>query len=42
MVGSQDRKSEEINWISVNNDKGIAHAKAKTLVWAVLPREASF
>ena len=34
MVGSQDCKGEEINWLSVNNDKA--------LVWAVLPREASF
>ena len=42
MVGSQDCKGEEINWLSVNNDKGTAHAKAKALVWAVLPREASF
>lgn len=42
MVGSQDCKGEEINWPSVNNDKGTAHAKAKALVWAVLPREASF
>lgn len=40
--GSQDCKGEEINWLSVNNDKGTAHAKAKALVWAVLPREASF
>ncbi len=38
MVGSQDCKGEEINWLSVNNDKGTAHAKAKALVWAVLPR----
>ena len=42
MVGSQDCKGEEINWLSVNNDKGTAHAKAKALVWAVLPRDASF
>lgn len=42
MVGSQDCKGEEINLLSVNNDKGTAHAKAKTLAWAVLPREASF
>ena len=39
MVGSQDCKGEEINWLSVNNDKGTAHAKAKALVWAVLPSE---
>ena len=42
MVGSQDCKGEEINWLSVNNDKGTAYANAKTWVWAVLPREASF
>lgn len=30
MVGSQDCKGEEINWLSVNNDKGTAYAKAKT------------
>ena len=36
MVGSQDCKGEEINWLSVNNDKGTAHAKAKALVWAAL------
>lgn len=29
MVGSQDCKGEEINWLSVNNDKGTAHAKAE-------------
>ena len=42
MVGSQDCKGEEINWLSVNNDKGTAHAEAKALVWDVLLREASF
>lgn len=42
MVDSKDCKGEKINWLSVNNDKGTAHVKAKTLVWAVLPREASF
>lgn len=41
MVGSQECKGEEINWLSVNNDR-TAHTKAKALVWAVLPREASF